>query len=414
MKAIVIGGGIGGLTLARACLDRGIDVELYEKRSRNEMLSGRGGIFMQRNALRVFKLLWDGQILERFGQQGGSILKGGFFNKSGQPLYINSPDFIQEDSLGLCLLRPELQKTLYDSLPAGTVTTECAFKRFEEQNEKQQDKEKQSSAIKVFFQDGTSTEGDILIGADGLYSSVRAQLEGKARLEAPVYSGMCCWRGYIDGTGLPLNDEFSWGEYWGQGSRFGFFDVGGNRFSFYGFDNAAPGSNDDAEGGALNALKKRFSDYGSPVPEILERMSEGAIYRDDIYDRPPLGKDWGQGRVTLIGDAAHPVLPNLGQGGCMAVEDAFELVKQLSGNLAAAGKETSVPVLLRQFEASRSDRVARIHAISRQVGQLGQLEGRIGCFLRNWLYRLTPTKLADQQFKWLFDYAPSWAVERVD
>lgn len=85
----------------------------------------------------------------------------------------------------------------------------------------------------------------------------------------------------------------------------------------------------------------------------------------------------------------------------MAIEDAFELVKQLS-----LGAEDTVPSLLRQFEASRSDRVARVFTTSRQVGQLGQAESEIACFIRDWIYKLVPTRLADQQFKWLFDYVP--------
>src|SRR6476469_552920 len=120
-KVIIIGGGIGGLTLARACLDVGIAVELYEKRGLDVMLSGPGGIFIQRNALRVYKLLQSGQIYQRFYQQGGQILKGGFFDQKAEPLYINAPQFIGEDDLGVCLLRPELQQILFEALPEGTV-----------------------------------------------------------------------------------------------------------------------------------------------------------------------------------------------------------------------------------------------------------------------------------------------------
>jgi 2-polyprenyl-6-methoxyphenol hydroxylase-like FAD-dependent oxidoreductase len=394
LKVIIIGGGIGGLTLARACLDVGIAVELYEKRTLNEMLSGPGGIFIQQNALRVYQLLWQGQLCDRFYQQGGTIRKGGFFSQSGKPLYINSPQFIQADNLGVCLLRPELQKILYESLPEGTVHPEQAFDSFEEKGD----------TLHVSFRDGSSTEADILVGADGLYSTVRAHLNGQERLEPPIYSGMCCWRGNFDGTGLPLDNQYSWAEFWGQGDRFGYFDVGSGRFSFYAFDNMESGGNDASEGGALNVLRSRFSGYASPVPEILEVLTNQPIYRSDIYDRPPLGRQWGHGRVTLIGDAAHPVQPNVGQGGCMAIEDAFELAKQLS----TAAKLDLIPSLLRQFEASRCDRVARVYTTARQVGQLGQAEGAIACFLRNWLYRLTPTQLANQQFKWLFDYVPTW------
>jgi 2-polyprenyl-6-methoxyphenol hydroxylase-like FAD-dependent oxidoreductase len=378
LKVIIIGGGIGGLTLARACLDAGVEVAVYEQRSLSEMLSGPGGIFIQHNAMQVYKLLWGGQIYDRFYQQGGTIRLGGFFSKRGEPLYINSPKFIRSDNLGSCLLRPELQQILYEALPPATVKTGCAFESFEEM----------ADSVKVSFKDGTTIEGDVLVGADGLYSSVRTYLNGQDRLEPTVYSGTCCWRGYFDSSGLPLDDRYSWAEYWGQGNRFGYFDVGAGRFSFYAFANTEANGTDEAEGGALNALKSRFASYAQPVPAILEAIADRPIYRDDISDRPPIGREWGSGRVTLIGDAAHPVLPSLGQGGCMAIEDAFELATQL----AAITQDDAVPSLLRQFEASRCDRVNRVFTASRQVGQLGQVEHPVACFFRNWLYKLSACK----------------------
>lgn len=391
-KVIIIGGGIGGLTLARACLDVGIQVEVYEKRSLYEMMSGPGGIFIQRNAMRVYQLLWSGQIYDRFYQQGGTIREGGFFSKSGALLYLNSPKFIQADDLGVCLLRPELQQILYEALPEGTVKTGCTFETFEEIGE----------TVRVFFHNGVVTEGSVLVGADGLYSDVRARLQGKERLEPPLYSGTCCWRGYFQGSEVPLDKRYSWGEYWGQGDRFGYFDVGSGRFSFYAFANAPAGGTDEAAGGALHALRSRFSSYANPVPWILEALTDQPIYRDDIYDREPLGQTWGKGRVTLIGDAAHPVQPSIGQGGCMAIEDSFELIQRL----AKIQEAEIAPLLLRQFEASRCDRIRRVFTTSRQVGRLGQAEQLIVCFARNWIYKLIPTRLADLQFKWLFDYVP--------
>lgn len=398
LKAIVIGGGIGGLTCARACLDAGLSVELYEKRNLDSMLSGPGGIFIQRNAIRVYERLWGGRIRDSLYNQGGKILKGGFFSKNGTLLYLNAPDFIKESDLGVCLGRPELQRLLYDALPEGTVRTNAAFADFIETED----------GIRVMFADGREVWGDVLIGADGLYSKVRARLNNQEKLEPAIYSGMTCRRGCFDGSHLMLDKPYSWGEFWGRGNRFGYFHVGGSRFGFYAFSNAEAGGNDDAIGGAKKALQGMFSSYADPVPTIIDALEEESIYRDDICDREPLGVQWGQGRVTLIGDAAHPVQPNIGQGGCMAIEDSFELVKHL---VAAQGNSEDIPAQLRQFENSRSQRVKKVFTVSRQVGQLGQTDSPLGCFLRDWLYRLTPTWLGDLQFQWLFDYYPTGTMQ---
>ena len=391
-KVIVIGGGIGGLTLARACLDVGIEVEVYEKRQVEGMLSGPGGIFIQRNAMRVYDLLWSGKISKRFYEQGGKNLKGGFFSKAGDPLYISSPEYVGEEDLGVCLTRSKLQRILYEALPQGTVKTGVGMLGFEDNKD----------SVRVCFQDGSTATGDILVGADGLYSKVRASLSNQERLEEPIYSGMCCWRGYFDASNIPLDKQYSWMEYWGRGNRFGYFDVGGGQFSFYAFNNSNSGGDDDTIGGSAKALQLLFSDYAQPVPSIIEALDNKSIYRNDIFDREPLRDQWGKGRVTLIGDAAHPVQPNLGQGGCMAVEDAFELAKLLALGI----NHDQVPSQLRQFESSRSRRVTRVFNVSRQVGRLGQTNSLAGCLFRNWIYKLTPTWLADLQFRWLFDYQP--------
>lgn len=392
LKVIIIGGGIGGLSCARACLDAGLEVEIYEKRSLEQMLSGPGGILIQKNAMRVYDLLGKGVITNQLYEKGGKILKGGFFNQDFVPLYINAPKFASEDDLGVGILRPQLQEILYKALPAGTVKNQANFTEFKET----------TTGIEVHFDNGQVATGDILVGADGLYSKVRAKIHKKEKLEDPIYSGMTCWRGSFSAEKLPLDTQYSWAEVWGCGKRFGYFDVGEGRFAFYGFQNSALGGKDDKVGGAKQALRSLFADYAQPIPAIIESLDETKIYRDDIMDRFPLGVQWGQGRVTLIGDAAHPVQPNIGQGGCMAIEDGYELVKSL---IKSPNKEISAS--LRQFEQNRSQRVQKVFTTSRQIGKLGQTDTVFGCRIRNLVYRLTPTWLGDLQFKWLFDYQPN-------
>ena len=163
IKALVIGGGIAGLTCARACLDAGIAVELYEKRPLESMLSGPGGIFIQRNAMAVYELLWEGKIRKQLYQQGAKILQGGFFSQTGDPLYINSPDFIKQKDLGICLSRPKLQKILYNSLPKDIVRNEAKLVNLEITSDK----------VTARFDNEKIAVGDLLIGADGLYSKVQ-------------------------------------------------------------------------------------------------------------------------------------------------------------------------------------------------------------------------------------------------
>jgi 2-polyprenyl-6-methoxyphenol hydroxylase-like FAD-dependent oxidoreductase len=285
MKVIIIGGGIAGLTCARACLDAGMEVEVYEKRDLESMIFGPGGIFIQQNAMRVYDLLWQGKIRESLYREGAKILKGGFFSKKAELLYLNSPNFANLEDLGICLLRPKLQRILYDSLPEGIVRTNAAFTKFTETPE----------GVHVSFADGKEAWGNVLIGGDGLYSKVRAFLAGEEQPKPAIYSGMTCWRGWFDKNNLPLDQRYSWAELWGCGDRFGYFDVGDGKFSFYAFKNSPSGGDDQATGGAKKTLQAMFADYPQPIPAIIDSLNEETIYRDDICDREPLGTQWGRG-----------------------------------------------------------------------------------------------------------------------
>ncbi|HBQ98465.1 MULTISPECIES: FAD-dependent monooxygenase [unclassified Roseofilum] len=389
-KVIIIGGGIGGLTCAIACVQAGLEVELYEKRTWEGMVSGPGGIFIQRNAMSVYEKLGLAKALY---EKGGKIKKGGFSNAQGKPLYINSPEFVNCSDLGVCLGRPVLQKLLYDALLSGIVQTNKKFVEVREKEEK----------IEVCFEDGETTWGDVLVGADGLYSQVRVSLNADEVLEPPVYSGMRCWRGCFNPEGINFNPEYSWMEYWGKGNRLAYFTIGDGQRSFYAFDNVPLESPRSQPGTRKSLLRQLFKHYSSPVPQIIEALEETDIYEDNIYDRLPLTPVWGKNRVTLIGDAAHPVQPSIGQGGCMAIEDAYELVYSIK----TCADLSQLAQTLRQFEQRRTPRITQVFESSRQISSLGQLENSLSCQVRNWIYRLTPTWLGDLQFKWLFDYQPS-------
>ncbi|MDJ1182292.1 FAD-dependent oxidoreductase [Roseofilum casamattae] len=388
VKIIIIGGGIAGLTCAIAALQAGLEVQVYEKRTLEGMLSGPGGIFIQRNAIAVYqKLGLDREIYAG----GGTITKGGFCDRQGQPLYLNSPQFIGQSDLGACLSRPALQTILYHRLPEGTVHTEKRCASFAQT----------ADGVEVTFSDGSSARGDILVGADGLYSQVRSWLHPDTEAP-PIYSGLRCWRGIFNGDNISFNRDYSWGELWGIGDRFGYFKLERNRWGFYAFNSVPIDVPLSPMGSRKDILNQLFSDYGNPIPQIVDAIAEDNIYEDNIYDRLPLPGSWGTDRVTLIGDAAHPVQPNIGQGGCIAIEDAYELVKFIRNT----SQISQLSAALREFEQHRSPRVEKVFATARQIGTLGALNTPFSCGLRNWIYRLTPTWLGDLQFKWLFDYQP--------
>jgi 2-polyprenyl-6-methoxyphenol hydroxylase-like FAD-dependent oxidoreductase len=393
VRIIVAGGGIGGLTAARALLDAGMEVVVLERRDLTGMRGGPGGIFIQKNAMRVFEALDGGSVARRLYEEGGKVLDGGFFDVGHRPLYINRPSFAGEPDLGVAILRPDLQRVLFEALPAGVVRAEAAFAGYR----------LDGAEVVVELASGEELRGDVLVGADGLRSRVRARLAGQERGEPPLYSGQTCWRGRFQRGQAPLDERYTWGELWSVGTRFGYFDTGRGNCCFYGFSNEPEGGED--ESGPIRALRARFGHFASPVPEIIDSLDESTVYRDDIYDRDPPGPVWGKGPVTLLGDAAHPSQPTLGQGGCMAIEDAFELAR-----LLRRGRDAGRPVaaVLREYEALRAPRVGRVVTDSRNVAKLANTESRWVAKARDWMYRLMPPQVGDWQFRWLFDYRPAW------
>ena len=234
------------------------------------------------------------------------------------------------------------------------------LKRFEQDGE----------GVTAYFSDGTQARGEALIGADGLHSVVRAQLHGPSD---PVYAGYTAWRAVIPFDGTPgVQDRLTPGETWGKGARFGQVPLRGGQVYWFATRNAPPGSRGPA--GEKAELRQIFRGWHAPIEELIENTPDDRILRNDIYDRPVLNA-WGRGRVTLLGDAAHPMTPNLGQGACQALEDAVVLARCL-GQSGEAGPA------LRQYEQLRIPRANSLVRQSRQLGKVGQWENPVAIWLR--------------------------------
>jgi 2-polyprenyl-6-methoxyphenol hydroxylase-like FAD-dependent oxidoreductase len=234
---------------------------------------------------------------------------------------------------------------------------------------------KDEKGAAALFAEGDEIRGQILIGADGLKSLVRNQLLGP---EQPRYAGYTAWRGVglIDRPEVPLGATVV---AIGRGSQVGILPIGGGRTYWFASANVPPDQPAGVEGHKTDLLN-RFRDWWPAFPAVVEATPDSAIIRNDIFDRPPVRR-WTDGRVTLLGDAAHPTTPNLGQGACQAIESAFVLAKCLrEAETAEAG--------LLAYEASRFDRTAAITNESWSLGRIFAYENPLKCWFRDRMFGL--------------------------
>jgi FAD-dependent urate hydroxylase len=185
------------------------------------------------------------------------------------------------------------------------------------------------------------------------------------------------------------------GEWWGCGQEFGIVPLSRERIYWFAARNVPEGE-EDLPSGRKQALLKPFQGWYPASPALIQATREDAILRNGIYDRPPL-MAWSRGRVTLLGDAAHPMTPNQGQGACQAVEDAVVL----TASLRASG---SIQQALQTYQTTRLPRATLIVTRSHQLGALVQRPGRLACWARNTLMRLLPAPLRLKQLEPVITY----------
>jgi len=375
-KAIIIGGGIGGVTAAIALKRAGLDATVYERAE--ELREVGSGLPLWTNALRSLHVLGLTGELEKLGVQVKSVRVSTW---KGDTLTDTSNDkhLKKLGTITIVVHRAELLALLLKTLDEEHVQLGMTCVGFTQD----------ATGVTVKFANGQEVRGDVLIGADGIHSVIRTQLFG---LIKPNYVGYTCWRGlaHTARTGLE-----TWA--WGKGCQLGITPMSRGR-AYWFVQKYAPEGEEDKPGGRKNSILEMFHDWHDPIPTVIEATAETDILRNDIYELKHLHQ-WSHGRVTLLGDAAHAMTPNLGQGACQAIEDAVALADCLKGI-------TSISEALKTYEKRRITRANRISRLAHYIGQAVQWENPILSVPRNFIIKSTPVSMVMKQFLWLLDYQP--------
>jgi salicylate hydroxylase len=363
LRAVVVGGGIGGTAAAVALARAGVDVRVYEQA--RQLTEVGAGVSLAPNGLRMLERLGVGDEVERLGARHASTQ---LMLCNGQPARHEPHQFAQAGR-NIGIHRADLLALLVAQLPPGTVRTghRCASFR------------QDAGRATVGFANGTTATADVVIGADGIHSALQGFVTEPAE---PVFSGVVAYRGLVPRPdSCPADTMRMWV---GESKHFLVFPVrAGQLLNYVGFVPSGPSVRESwSERGDPAALAAHFAGWDPVIGEVIAAIATpgGSGFRWGMYDRAPLPR-WSRGRLTLLGDAAHPMLPHLGQGVNQALEDAVALATLLAAGTGAAG----VPWALAAYEKLRRDRTARVQLGSRRNGAGYDSSGR-RLTDRRWIY----------------------------
>ncbi len=366
VQIAIIGGGIGGLTAALALRQYGFEPEVFEQAP--ALLDVGSAIALWSNAMRVLdRLQLAGEIVEH----AGLLEEIHWLDHQGR--LINQVRISGERRFpSVALHRADLQHVLLQALPESSIHLGHTLVNYQPRSDR----------IIATFSNGQTIDADFLIAADGIHSRVRAQFINDGD---PIERGYTIWRGISPATpsAIPPGTAL---ELYGRGKRFGIGPIGLGRTGWWATVN---NSN-------TNDLSKLFAGWYPPVRELIETTPPSWILKTGAFDRLPV-RNWGHGRMTMIGDAIHPTTPNLGQGGCLAMEDAVVLGRCFE-------KYGATEEALRRYERCRYKRTTMISRYSRYYGRVGQWENVWARAARRTALALVPEALALRLMQIFFDY----------
>src|SRR3984957_16334970 len=336
-RAVVVGGGLGGLAAALALARAGINVGVYEQAQ--QLAEVGAGVSLAPNGLRMLERLGIGEGITQKGARYGSAQ----LRFSDGRAVRHEPDQFTRPGQNIGIHRADLLALLAGQLPPGTVRTGRRCTGFRQD----------AGSATAFFSDGTTATADVVIGADGIHSVLQGFVVAPAQ---PVFSGVVAYRGLVPrSAGYPTDALRMWV---GQSRHFLVFPVrAGQLLNYVGFVPSGTSVRESwSAPGDPAALAGHFAGWDPVIGQVMAAISGpgGSGFRWGMYDRAPLPR-WSRGRLTLLGDAAHPMLPHLGQGVNQALEDAVVLATLLGAGEGPA----DVPRALAAYEGLRRDRTGR-------------------------------------------------------
>ena len=351
----IIGAGIGGLTLGNVLQQHRYDFTIYE--SASEIKPVGAGIMMAVNAMQVFDKLG---LKEKIENAGNKIHRITLSNETMKPF--SKTEILelekQYNSCNVAIHRAELQRILAENLDQTSIQLNHSLQKVERKEN-----------YVLTFENGNQLESHIVFGADGIKSPIRNQILKTGSIRN---SGQKCWRGLVDFE-LPEQYHHEAFEMWGKGKRFGFVKISDKKVYWYACINEKSFSR-------YAQISEIFKDYDALALNLIEATANENIICNNISDLTPIPK-WYTENLCLIGDAAHATTPNMGQGACQAIEDAYVIGRLLE-------KSRDFNGVFEDFQKIRRKKVDYIVNTSRTIGKISQWEH--GNSLRNFMMSLIP------------------------
>ena len=344
-SVVLVGGGIGGLFAANALIAQGLRVAVYEQAPTLGEVGA--GVYVTPNAVRHIERVGLGRAFESAGARVGP--GSSYFRHDGMPI---APVQVRDaNGWNACfgIHRADYVELLAANLPAGTVHTGHRAVGFEQDGDR----------ARVRFANGVTAEADVVVGADGIHSELRPFVFPPSK---PVFHGTISYRGLVSLERLPDWPKDHWQMWAGPSKHFLVFPVRhGAMVNYVGF---VPTDEEMKESwsapGDPAMLRREFEGWDPRIGSVLERVDQ--TFRWALYDREPL-PTWTKGRLALLGDAAHPMLPHLGQGANQAIEDGMALA-----TILARVDSATIPTALLAYEKLRRERVAEVQLGARTQG----------------------------------------------